>query len=259
MSIRATITNERESREYFNQYIPDSTRFAMANTASRIAFLGIEKSNKQFRKEFDLSNKYLTGSAPGRGVLKFNRAIPHHNLNKIESSWGVPPKRGNTSLDFLEDQETGFRHKGMVPGENAYPGRDGKKAIKRNLRRYQIETMNTAGLPGKSVKQRALFFLRQAYLNRFGMPGSKQFLYIRPREFNNFREGMYQFTSSNPELGGQFPKLRLIYAKNDKQNKRRSATHWMQKTSNDFKQSEIDLIYGQEFNKAFTRGLRRRF
>jgi hypothetical protein len=258
MSVKATIVNEREAHLYFNEYIPDSTRFAMANTASRIAFLGIEKSNKQFRQEFDLSNKYLTGSAPGKGVLKFNRAIPHHNLNKIESSWGVPPKRGNTDLDFLEDQETGFTHKGMVPTKNAYPGRDGKKAIKRNLRRYNIEIMNTAGLPGKTVQQRALFFLRQAYLNRFAMPGSKQFLYIRPREFNNFSEGMYQFTSGSPVLGGQFPKMRMIYAKNDKVNKRRKATHWMQESANDFKQSEIDKIYADEFNKAFTRGLRRR-
>ena len=258
MSVKATIINEQEARQYFNQYIPDSTRFAMANTASRIAFLGIEKSNQQFRQEFDLSNKYLIGSGTGKGVLKFNRAIPSHNLSKIESSWGVPPKRGNTDLDFLVDQETGFTHKGMVPGKNAYPGRDGRKGIKRNLRRYNIETMNTAGFPGKTVKQRALFFLRQAYLNRFAAPGSKQFIYIRPREFNNFREGMYQFSSSSPVLGGQFPKLRLIYAKNDKKNKRRKATHWMEDSANSFKQSEIDKIYAQEFNKAFTRGLRRR-
>ncbi len=259
MNVKATIVNERESEQYFGKYIPDSTRFAMANTASRVAFLGIEKSNDQFRKNFDLSNKYLIGSGPGKGVLKFNRAIPHHNLNKIESSWGVPPKRGSTDLDFLDKQETGFIHKGMTPGKNAYPSQDNKKAIKRNLRRYNIEMMNTAGMPGKTVEQRAVFFLRQAYLNRFASPGSKQFLYIRKREFHNFREGMYQFTSGNPELGGQFPKLRLIYSKDDRVNKVRKPTHWMQESSNSFKQSDIDKIYKQEFDKAFTRGVRRRW
>ncbi len=256
MSVK--IRNRKEVQQTIKQDWPDFTRFAVANTASRVAFLGMEKSEDQFRRVFNLKNKFLVGSKPGKGALKFNRAIPHHNINKITSSWGSPGKRGNSSLEFLEDQETGFSQKIFTPSTNARVSKNEKKKIKRNLRRNAMEIMSSGGFPGKNKRQQMVFFMRQAYLNSFAMPGSKQFIYIHDGEFGGFREGLYQFSSRNLS-GGQFPRIRAIYYKRDKKGQVRKATNWMKNSANAFSQAEIDKIYEKEFNLAFTREIKRRW
>jgi len=230
---KATITNKREADKYFKQALPNAYRFAMSGTANSVAFEGIKKSNDIFKKEFTLSNNYL-----------------------------IPPKRGQTSLDFLDDQEVGFTHKGMVPTKHAYPGKNREKVIKRNLRRQNIQLKGTRGFPrgiAKTNQQRTLFFLRQMYTQRFAMPGSKQFIYIRPEDqFLNFTEGMYQFSSNTP-FGdyGNFPKLKMIYSTEDKVNKKRKATNWMEQSSKSFTQTELDNIWEKEFNKSFTNAIKK--
>lgn len=254
MGFKGDIKNKDQAEQYFKKTLPDSYRFAMASTANKVVFEGIKRSNDQFKKEFTLSNNYLVGKAPGKGVLKFEKAIPHRDTSKINASWGIPPKRGATDLSFMDDQEVGFTHKGMVPTKHAYPGQNRDRVIRKNLRRKGIQLRSTRGFPrgvAASNKQRTLFFLRQMYLNRFAMPGSKQFIYLKNGdEFFNFAEGMYQFSSVSPE--GNFPKLKLIYSTTDTKNKKRSATHWMEKSANSFKQTEIDKIWEKEFNKSFS-------
>lgn len=257
----ATIKNEKQVKKYFNQVLPDSTRFALSGTANKVAFEGLKKSNEQFKKEFHLSNNYLVGSAPGKGVLKFTKSKPHHDLNKIESAWGAPPKRGQTDLDFLVDQEDGFKHDGLVPTKHAYPSQNKKKVIKRALRRNAITVKGTRGFPrglAPTNQTRTLYFLRKTYLDGFAMPGSKQFIYIKPEDqFFNFREGMYQFSTTNPTISGNFPKLKMIYAKNDSVNKKRNPTDWMDKSSKSFTQTEIDNIYEKELNKSLTQAFKK--
>lgn len=252
----ARVVNEREFKRTLTRDFPDFTRFAVANTASRIAFLGLEKSETQLRQEFNLKNRFLVSGTPGKGVIQFNRAIPHHDLNKITSSWGTPYKRGSTDLDFMEDQETGFTHEGSTPTLNARVGNNRNKVIKNNLRRYHIELMDTRGVSGKDSKQKMLILLRQAYINSYGMPGSKQFIYIHKGEFGRFREGMYQFKSKSITGLNSFPQIKGIYY-SDGKNKARKATHWMEDSKNKITQYDIDNIYLQEFNKAFTRGIKR--
>lgn len=256
---KAEIKNKKSAELYFNKALPDSYRFAMAGTANRVVFEGIKKSNEQFKKEFTLSNNYLVGKTPGAGILKFNKAIPHHDINKISASWGVPEKRGQTDLEFMYDQEKGFQHDGMVPTKNAYPGQNKDRVIKRNLRRKGLQLKSTRGFPrgiAANNRQRTVFFLAKMYKNKFALPGSKQFIYLKPSdEFYGFNEGMYQFAKNTPF--GLFPKLKLIYSTTDKKNKRRNPTHWMEKSSNSFRQSEIDDIWEKEFDKSFTRAISR--
>lgn len=250
------ITNKKQAETYFKKSLPDSFRFAIAGTANEVAFEGIKKSNKIFQKEFTLSNKFLTGTAPGKGVLKFNKAIPHHNLNKIESSWGAPAKKGQSDLSFLVKQEDGFTSDKMVPTKNAYPSKNKDRVIKYNLRRRNIQLKTTAGFPrgiAKTNQQRTLFFMKKMFQNKYALPGSKQFIYLRPQdEFFNFQEGMYQFAGNTPLHPNSFPKLRLIYSTTDKKNKKRDATHWMEQSKDSFTQSEIDKIWEKEFNRSFT-------
>jgi hypothetical protein len=250
---KATIKNKKQANNYFNRVLPDSTRFALAGTANVVAFEGLKKSNQQFKKEFVLSNKYLIGSAPGKGVLKFTKSKPHHDLNKIESSWGVPPKRGATDLDFLVDQETGFKHDGMVPTKHAYPSQNKNKVIKRALRRSGITIKGTRGFPrgiAPTNAMRTVFFIRQMKLNNFAQSGSKQYIYLKPEDqFFNFREGMYQFTTQG--------RLKMIYAKHDSVNKKRNPTDWMDKSSKAFTQTEIDNIYEKELNKSLTQAFKK--
>lgn len=257
-NIDVKIRNRKEFQTTLKKTWPDFTRFAVANTASRVAFLGMEKSENEWRRDFTLRNKFLISSKPGKGALKFNRAIPHHDLNKIKSSWGSPEKRGASSLEFLEDQEEGFTQRKFTPAINARVSKNEAKKIKTNLRRNAIEIMSSGGFPGKNKRQQMVFFMRQAFLNSFAMPGSKQFIYIHDNEFGGFREGLYQFKSRNLS-GGQFPRIRAIYYKRDKRGQKRKATHWMKNSANAFRQTEIDRIYAQEFNLAFTRRIKRRW
>ena len=258
---KAEIVNEKQAKKYFNDTLPDIDRFAHAATANVIAYEGIKKSNAQFKKSFTLSNNYLTGKKPGVGVLKFNKAIPSHTISKICSEWGAESKRGQTSLDFLEKQEDGFNHKGMIPTKHAFPLQQKNRVIKANLRRYNIKIKGTRGFPrgiARTNQQRTLFFMRSMYLKKYAMPGSKEFIYIKPSdEFFNFKEGMYQFSSSSPTINGNFPKLTKIYGTEDKVNKKRKATNWMDKSSNAFTDNEIQKIFEKEFNRAFTNQIKR--
>jgi len=256
-TFKATITNKKQAENYFNRALPDSYRFALAGTANAVAFEGIKKSNKQFKKSFTLSNKYLVGNAPGKGVLKFQKAKPSHNLNNIESSWGAPAKRGATGLDFLVEQETGFKHEGMVPTKHAYPSQNKDKVIKRNLRRSKIQIFKTGSFNANSI-----FAMRQMYLKHLAMPNSNQLIYIKksddiPNPTNSFSEGMYQFSKTTPLTGDQYPHLKKIYSKTDSVGKKRNPTDWMDKSSRAFKQSEIDNMFEKELDKSLTQAIKK--
>lgn len=261
---KAEIKNEKKVRTFFNAGLTDIQRYAISGTATEVAYLGIGKSNAEFKKKFTLSNKFLTGSKPGNGLLKYNRAIPSHDINKIESSWGIPPKKGSTDLSFMDDQEVGFHHEGMVPTKNAYPSKNRKKVIKRNLRRKALQIKRVSG-PGKGMTKsnratmQAIYFLNRQYSERFAMPGSKQFIYLHKSEFMGFDEGMYQFATNSPAVNGRFPKLKMIYAKNDKVNKKRKPTNWMQDSANEIKQAEIEKIFEKQFDKSFTNAVKKNF
>jgi hypothetical protein len=252
----ATIKNQKKVEKYFNQALPDSTRFALSGTANVIAYRGVIKSNQQFKKDFTLSNKYLVGNGPGKGVLKFKNSKPHHDLNKIESSWGAHAKRGDTDLDFLVKQEDGFKHDGMIPTKHAYPSQNKDKVIKRNFRRNKIEVLRP-----QSANSNSLFAMRKLYLSHYAMPKSNQLIYIKkgdniPNPTNSFNEGMYQFSSASLS-GGQYPHLTKIYSKTDSVNKKRNAVGWMDKSSKSFTQTEIDAIYGKELDKSLTQAFKK--
>lgn len=248
--MKAEITNKSQADKYFNQVLPDVDRFALAGTANQVAFEGIKKSNAQFKKSFHLSNKYLVGSKPGNGVLKFQKAKPSHTLSKINSAWGAPAKRGATDLDFLVKQEDGFKHDGMIPTKWAYPSANKDKVIKRNYRRNKIEVLRPT-----TTDKNPLFAMRKLYLSHYAMPKSNQLIYIKkgdniPNPTNSFNEGMYQFSTAN--TSSQYPHLKKIYSKTDSVNKKRNPTDWMDKSSKSFTQPEIDKIYGKQLDKSLT-------
>lgn len=241
----------------FNKDWPNYVRFAVANTATRIVFLGLEKSEQQMRNDFTLRNKFLVSSRPGAGALKYNKAIPHHDISKITASWGSPEKRGQGDLEFLEEQEEGFLQKKFTPATYARKGSNRGKTIRNNLRRRAIEIMDSRGFGGKNDEQTMLFFLRQAYINGYGMPGSKQFMYIHNNEFGPFREGLYQFKSRGIGGGNQFPEIQAVYYKKDKKGQRRAAVHWMEKSKNKITQADIDKAYIEEAKRSFTKQITR--
>lgn len=256
-ALNVKIVNEKETKKFLTQDIPDYTRFAVANTASRVVFLGLEKSEAQFRRDFILRNKFIVGTAPGKGALKFTRAIPHHDISKITASWGSPEKRGSADLSFLEEQEEGFTHKGVVPTEAA---RTSKSRAKRIRKANYMSKMAVRSLGVNDLKTRVIFF-KKAFKEGFGLPGSNQFFYMKDNQYApGWSAGFYQFSRKTPP-GKEFvyPNLRRIYYDGPKVEKRRRAKKWMEKSKNTITQADIDRIYKDEFNKQFTRELKRRW
>ncbi len=249
-----SIKNETDTKKMFKQDFPNYARFAIANTASRVAFLGVEKAEDEMRKDFFLRNKFVVSTSPGKGAVKFNKAIPHHDISKIKSSWGSPEKAGSRDYSFLEEQEEGFTHEGMIPiAENARTSKSEKKPIKRAARRYQLEVMSNRGFPGDTEQAKTRVFLKEAFKNGFGLPGSKQYFYLKKGDLNKWSEGLYQFKSSAiTKPGNRFPNVKQIYTNNKNDNRRRKAKHWMENSKNKITQSEIERIYFEEARRSFT-------
>lgn len=260
--ISVKIRDEKQVRETIGKDIPDFTRFAVANTGSRVAFLGLEKSEDHMRHIFNLRNKFIVSSAPGKGALKFNRAIPHHDLDKIVSSWGSPDKIGSRDYSFLEDQEEGFTNTGAVPTKQARIAKSEKKRIRRVNYMNKMTVMKLSDGPSATNKLGArIAFFKMAFSEGFGFPGSNQFFYIKDGEYlPGWSAGFYQFSRKNtPGPDFQYPNIRRLYYTGSDVRKRRRATHWMQISKNKITQRDIEKIYEKEFNQAFTRGIKRRW
>ncbi|MCK5600684.1 hypothetical protein KAR91_02375 [Candidatus Pacearchaeota archaeon] len=249
------IKDEKETKKIFSTDFPNYARFAIANTASRVAFLGVEKAEDEMRKDFFLRNKYIVGSKPGKGAVKFNRAIPHHDINKISSSWGSPEKQGRKDFTFLEEQEEGFTHSGPVPTEKARISKNQKKRIKRANYLSRVQRRNPddmAGLSALSGMAKTWAFLRASYKDGFGLPGSDQFFFLRHTQLPpGMTEGWFQFSSSNPKAGDSFPRWKQVFYKKKSENRR--AVHWMENSKNKITASEIDKIYTEEAARSFTK------
>jgi len=261
MEFKATIKNDSEIRQTLSRDFPNFARFAIANTASRVAFLGMEKSETEMRRDFTLRNKYVVSSKPGGGALKFNRAIPHHDIDKIESSWGSPSKQGRRDYEFLEEQEDGFKHSGPVPTERARTAKNQRKKVRTAFlfRQMALRRPSDVGtVKANDPLAQTWAMLRNAYKDGYGLPGSNQFFYMRKSELpTGMTSGWFQFVSSSPKSGNTFPKWKQIYY--DGKNERRSATHWMENSKNKITQSDIEKFYKDEAAKAFTRGITRRW
>lgn len=256
-----TVNNKSETQDIFKNQFPNHARFAIANTASRVAFEGVKRAENKMRNDFILRNNYLVSSAPGRGAVKFNRAIPHHNISLINSSWGSPDKIGARDYSFLEDQETGFTHYGVVPTQQARISKSQRKRIKRinYLQGMNIRKPDDIGsISSQNAMGKTWAMLRKAYRDGFGLPGSKQFFYLEKSELpGGMTSGFYQFKRSTPSGDNDFPEWKKIY--HDVDNSRRKAVHWMEESKNTFTQSDIDKIFTEEARKSFTRQINRRW
>ena len=255
------LLNEKQYKKTIEKDFPDFTRFAVANTASRVAYLGMELSEKQMKHDFNLRNKFLVGSSPGKGALKFNRAIPHHDLRKIESSWGSPEKAGSKDYSFLEDQEEGFKNESAVPSDSARISKSYKKKLRKinYINKMRIKKLSDGPLSGHNLAARVAFFT-QSFKEGFGLPGSNQFFYLDDNEYApGWSAGFYQFSRKVPPKSHlNYPNIRRLYYTGKTTEKNRRAVRWMERSKNKITQNDIDKIYADEFKKAFTRQIKRR-
>jgi len=251
-SMTVKILNEADTKKMFKTDFPNYARFAVANTAVKVAFLGVEKAETEIRHDFNLKNKFVVGTSPGKGAVKFtgHRDVkPHHDLRKIISSWGSPAK-----YDFMEKQEEGFTHKGMIPyAKNARTSGSINRPIKGKAKRFHLEIMSNRGMSGNTAKLRTMVLLREAYKNNYGLPGTKQYFYLSKGDFGIWGEGLYQFKKSNPTAGNLFPNLKQVYSNKPDDNRKRKATHWMEDSKNRITQAEVDRIFNIEAKRSFTK------
>ena len=257
------IKNKKEFKKYLSNGVPNAERFAVAGTASRIVFLGLKKSEKQMDKDFILRNKLVVGSTPGKGALKFNKAIPHHDINKITASWGSPEKKGSADISFLEDQEEGFTNKAPVPAATSRTSKTIKKRVKKKNYFKNMQVMRESRIgssKAQTIGGRVRHMLKEAFKIGFGLPGSNQFFYLKDDEYSaGWEAGFFQFSRSAPPGSGyNFPNIRRLFYTGKKAEKRRRARHWMEKSKNKITQSEIEKIYNQEADKSFTKQLQKR-
>ena len=259
------LVNEKEIKQLLSKDFPNYARFAIANTASQVAYLGIKKSEAILKNDFTLRNKFIVSSKPGAGAIKYNKAIPHHNISKITSSWGSPEKVGTKDYSFLEDQEDGFINDSPIPTKDARVSKKNQKKIRRRNWFAGMSIMRTSKL-GKSNATtdygKVRHMLREGYNNGFGLPGSNQFFYMEDNEYlPGWSGGFFQFARKNtPAKNGlNYPTVRRIYYAGDSTKKKRRAKRWMEQSANSFTQAEIEKIYKIEADKAFTKGITKMF
>ena len=261
--ISIKIKNKKEVKKYLDSGLPNAVRFAVANTASRTVFLGLKKSEKQMDKDFILRNKLLVSSAPGKGALKFNRAIPHHDISKITASWGSPEKKGSADLGFLEDQEEGFTNTAAVPAAVSRTSKSIKKRVKKKNYFKNMQVMRSSRIgssKAQTIGGKVRHMLKEAFKMGFGLPGSNQFFYLKDDEYApRWEAGFFQFSrSSTPGSQYKFPNIRRLFYTGKKAEKRRRAKHWMERSKNKITQAEIEKLYNEEANKSFTKQLQKR-
>lgn len=263
MSMKTTRVDSKDITKLYSQTFPNYVRFAVANTLTKGAFLGMRKSEQWIKRNWNLRNKFLLGGGPGKGAIKYDRALPSRDINSIFSKWGSVANVGSKKYDFMEKQEGGFNIKGTTPTNQARTGKNYKKRIPPKRRRHSNKIQEMRG--GSSSKRMTLVYLRRTFKKGFALPGSGQYFYMKDNQFLNFGAGLYQFTrktipqsarSKNTGAKLQFPNLKKVYIAGKQNRKTRKDSKWMLKSSMEIKQSQIDKIFEEEADRAFAGQLR---
>jgi len=251
MSAKITFPNSDKFVKQLKNDIPDAARFAAANTISRLAYAGVVKSERSIKRKMKLRNKYTVGNKPATRGIKYNRAKPRRNMSLIHAEFGAIKSRS-----YLADQEEGFTHKGVTPANTS---RTGKKYGRRINKKNYLDNMKVRGLKsykgkgiGKTKRMRAMFYL--AHKEGYGHPGTNQFFYVKNGEYNNFKEGFFQFARKSPRKKNySYPNLKKFFHGKNTRKKTRYGQHWMSEAIGTFSQTEVDKIFSQEAKKQLKR------
>ena len=266
-NLSCTIKNKTETQQFFNETVPNSVRFAVANACTKVVFLGLERSERQIRDDFILRGGYVVGKSPGKGAIKYQKAIPHHDLSQISASWGSVDKMGSRDYSFMEDQEEGFANEKKPVPNPATIRRGGTKTGKVSkayyLKNAQIKKLSELPGSGKNDKMTRVFKLSRAYRQGFGLPGSNQFFSFSDGEYApGWSGGLFQFGQTAPPRDDLFyPNVkRLYYNPSGKSGeKRRRARKWMEKSQNTITQADLERLYFQEFDNQLARNMKNMF
>ncbi|MHA1379297.1 MAG: hypothetical protein ACTSRG_13015 [Candidatus Helarchaeota archaeon] len=264
MATKVTKVNIKDVEDLFKRKFPNYVRFAVANTLTSSVYNGMQYSEKWLKKNWITRNRFLLGGGPGKGAIKFNKAIPSHDITRIWAAWGSPESVGSKDFRFMEDQEEGFKSKGSTPAKKARIGKNYRKRIPKKNRRIKQNIRNLSLVRvklGKTWKPGLMEIraLRKLHQERFAFPGSNQFFFMADNQFLNFGGGLYQFakksipnklSKSGHKL--QFPNLKKVYTAGDDNNRNRKGTNWMKKSSLQLKQEEINKIFDKAADQAFT-------
>jgi hypothetical protein len=263
--VNVKIVNKKEVDELLKRGLPNSVRFAVANTCSRVVFSGLKDSEGIIRDDFILRGGFVVGKSPGKGAVKYEKAIPHHDISKISATWGSVDKAGNKDYSFMEGQEEGFTNE-KKPVPNPQNARAASSEKRKVLRRAYLKNADIrhprslfTGLVGSS-RQMLMIGLSRAYREGFGAFGSNQFFGFGDNEIPGWEGGLFQFGQSEILADGmKRPNLvRLYYNPEGKSgNKKRRARHWMQRSAAKITQTEIDTFYKEEFNKQLARNIKK--
>lgn len=265
LPLKIDIKNEREFKQMLAKGFPDSTRFAVSNAATRIVFHGMERSEEQIRDDFILRGSFVVGKSPGKGAVKYEKAIPHHDLSKIVASWGSVDKAGSKDYGFMEKQEEGFVNENKPvpnPKESRRGGSQAGKVLKAvYLKGAVIRRLSDFGSAIGSATVARVVRLRNAFKQGFGLPGSNQFFAMDDGEYAPaWSGGLFQFSGVEPPRNDLFyPNMRRLFydPKGKSGEKRRRARHWMEKSANKITQGEIEKLYTEEFNKQLERNIKK--
>jgi|WetSurMetagenome_2_1015567.scaffolds.fasta_scaffold02367_18 hypothetical protein len=261
------ITNEKDAKDFFQKILPDSVRFSVANTCTRAVYSGMEASENEIRDDFILRGGYVVGKKPGRGAIKYDKAIPSHDIDKISARWGSVDKVGAKDYSFMQKQEEGFTNE-TKPVPDAATARSGgteqgKVQRKNYINGADIKKLKdfASGLNGKSDIARRVIAMKRAYKQGYGLPGSSQFFSFDDDEYAaKWEGGLFQFGQNEPPRSGlRYPNVKRLYYNPEGKNKskRRRAVRWMQKSKNKIKQTEIDKFYAEEMNKQLARQMKK--
>lgn len=265
--VNIDIVNKKEVEQLLKKGLPDSVRFAVAKTCTRVVFSGLEDSEDIIRDDFILRGGYVVSKSPGKGAIKYDKAIPHHDINKISATWGSVDKAGNKDYSFMEKQEIGFENE-KKPVPNPKNARASSSEKRKVLRRAYLKNADIrhprslfTGLVG-STRQMLMIGLSRAYREGFGNFGSHQFFAFGDNEIPGWEGGLFQFGQSEILADGMNrPNLvRLYYNPEGKNNsKKRRARHWMERSAAKITQAEIDKYYKEEFAKQLARNIKKSF
>jgi len=263
--LNARIINEKEAKQFFGKVLPDSVRYTIANTLTRAVYKGMEASEEQVRDDFFLRGSYVIGKTPGKGAIKYEKAIPSHDIKNIAARWGSVDKVGSRDYAFMEKQESGFENENK-PVPNASQVRKGgseKEKVKTDfyLKKAQIRKMSDFGGVSGNDKKARIIRMRAAYKAGYGKPGSNELFSFDDNEYNpGWEGGLFQFAGNEPPRDDlHYPNVRRLYynPEGKSRTKKRRARHWMEKSGNTITQSDFDKIYAEEFNKQLARNLKK--
>ena len=255
------IINEKQTKTLFKKVLPNSMRYAIANTCTRVVYKGLQNSEAQIKSDFILRGAYVVGKRPGTGAVKYEKAIPHHNIDDISAKWGSVDKVGSKDYSFMEKQEEGFTNENKpVPDPKTI--RIGKSEKKKVSKRYylkgaSIKKIRDFSSYGGSDKARRVIAMRNAYAQGFALPNSNQFFSFEDNDYApGWEGGLFQFSGTEPPQSSlSYPNLRRMYYNPEGKNKskRRRARKWMEQSKNKISQSEIDKFYSEEMSAQLSK------